>query len=39
MNYNEFIKSIQEKVKNGEPVHGWMLDMLIDYQLNNKKED
>lgn len=39
MKYNELIKEIQNKVKNGEPIHGWMREMLIDYQLNNEKED
>lgn len=35
MKYNELIEMIKEKVKNGEPIHGWMRDVLIDYELDN----
>lgn len=38
MNYNELIKNIQNKVKNGEPIHGYEREMLIDYQLDHQED-
>lgn len=36
MKYNELIEKIQNKVKNGEPIHGWEREMLIDWQIDHQ---